>query len=79
VFVTLFVPVKDTVCVPDPSTMVRVPVHGPLPRGEKVTLMVQFPLAATLDPQLLVWPKSPVMVMLVTASALEAPFVRVTG
>jgi hypothetical protein len=53
------VPVKLTVCVLPAtplllSVMVRVPVSGPVAVGEKVTLIVQEPLAATLPPQLLV-------------------------
>jgi hypothetical protein len=36
------------------SVMVSVPVSGPVALGEKVTLIVQEPLAATLLPQLLV-------------------------
>jgi hypothetical protein len=36
------------------SVMVSVPVSGPLAVGEKVTLIVQEPLAATLPAQLLV-------------------------
>jgi hypothetical protein len=36
------------------SVMVSVPVSGPVAVGEKVTLIVQEPLAATLPPQLLV-------------------------
>jgi hypothetical protein len=36
------------------SVMVRVPVSGPAVVGEKVTLIVQEPLGATLPAQLLV-------------------------
>jgi len=78
VLLTAVDPVKDTVCVPEASTIVRVPVHGPLPNGENVTLIVQLPLPVTLEPQLLVWPKSPEMVMLETASALELLLLSVT-
>ena len=46
------------------SVMVKVPVLVPVVVGLKVTLMVQLALAATLEPQVLVWEKSPLMVML---------------
>ena len=53
------VPVRLTVCVLPAtplllSVMVSVLVIGPLHVGEKVTLIVQEPLAATLAPQLLI-------------------------
>jgi hypothetical protein len=79
VFVTLVDPVKATVWVPAASTIVRVPVQGPLPSGVKVTLIVQFPLAATLEPQvLLLMEKSPLIVMLETASGVVPALLRVT-
>jgi hypothetical protein len=46
--------------------------------GVKVTLMVQFPLAAMLEPQVLVSPNAVVVVILVTASAELLPFESVT-
>jgi hypothetical protein len=45
--------------------MVRAPVLVPVAVGLKVTLRVQEALAATLEPQVLVWEKSPLTVMLV--------------
>jgi hypothetical protein len=45
--------------------MVRDPVLVPVAVGLKVTLRVQEALAATLEPQVLVWEKSPLAVMLV--------------
>src|SRR2546430_530953 len=40
------------------SVMVTLALREPLAEGEKVTVMVQVPLAATLLGQLLVWAKS---------------------
>jgi hypothetical protein len=51
------------------SVMVSVPVGEPPARGVKVTLIVQVAPAATLDPQLFVCAKFPVVVVLATASA----------
>jgi ABC-type sulfate transport system permease component len=61
------VPERGTVCgLPTAlSVMVRLPVLVPVAVGLKVTLMVQLALAATLEPQVLVWEKSPLGVMLV--------------
>ena len=59
--------------------MVRVPVSGPVAVGEKVTLIVQEPLAATLPPQLLVCPKLGLVAMLVMVSATLPVLLRVTG
>jgi hypothetical protein len=54
----------------------------PLAEGVKVTLMVQLAPAATLDPQLLVWAKSPALVpetaMLVMLKATLPELVRMT-
>jgi hypothetical protein len=47
------VPVKPTFWVPSPSIMVSEPVAVPLAVGENVTLMLQEPFAATLEPQVL--------------------------
>ena len=44
------------------SLTVRVAVRVPVAVGVNVTLIVQLPPAATLDPQLLVWAKSPLLV-----------------
>jgi hypothetical protein len=46
------------------SVLVKVPFLVPVAVGLKVTLMVQLALAATLEPQVLVWEKSPLTVML---------------
>jgi hypothetical protein len=59
--------------------MVRVPVSGPVAVGEKVTLIVQEALAATLPPQLLLWPKLPVVVMLVIVREALPVLLKVTG
>jgi hypothetical protein len=45
--------------------MVTAPVLVPAAVGLKVTLRVQFALIATLEPQVLVWEKSPLALMLV--------------
>jgi hypothetical protein len=58
--------------------MVKVPVSGPVAAGEKVTLMVQEALAATLLPQLLVSPKLALVAMLVVRSELAPVLLRVT-
>lgn len=81
---TLPVPCKLTFCVlpatpPLLSVMVRVPVSGPLAVGEKVTLMVQELLAATVLPQLLVSAKLPLAVMLEMVSAPKPESLSVTG
>ena len=47
------------------SVMVTTPVRVPVAVGLKVMLRVQLALAATLEPQVLVWEKSPLAVMLV--------------
>ena len=78
------VPLKVTVCVLPAtplllSVMVNMPVSGPVAVGEKVTLIVQEPLAATLPMQLSVSPKSAVVVMLVMVRAAVAVLLRVTG
>ena len=52
------------------SVMVRVPTSEPVSVGEKVTLIVQEPLAGTLPPQLLVWPKLALVAMPVRVSVL---------
>jgi hypothetical protein len=61
------VPVRLTVCVAGLalSVMVTAPVLVPVAVGLKVTLRVQLALAATPEPQVLVWEKSPRTVMLV--------------
>jgi hypothetical protein len=61
------VPVRLTVWVAGLalSVMVTAPVLVPVAVGLKVTLRVQLALAARLEPQVLVWEKSPLTVMLV--------------
>jgi hypothetical protein len=84
------VPLRLTVCVLPVmlrllSVMVKVPVRvggvgGSITNwGVKVTLMVHEAPAATLTPQLLVWLKSPLVLMLVTLSATFPVLLRVTG
>ena len=45
--------------------MIKEPLREPAAVGVKVTLRVQLALAARLEPQVLVWEKSPLAVMLV--------------
>ena len=76
------VPARLTVCVLPAtpsllSVMVSMPLRFPPAVGVKVTLIVQLPPAATLEPQLFVCSKSPVMEML-TVSAASPPLVKVT-
>ena len=59
--------------------MVSVPVSGPVAVGEKVTLIVQEPLAATLPTQLLVSPKLVLVAMRVMVRAAVPVLLRVTG
>jgi hypothetical protein len=59
--------------------MVSVPVSVPLAVGEKATLIVQEPLAATLPAQLLVWPKLALVRILVMVSAALPVLLRVTA
>jgi len=60
------VPLSATLCgLPGPSSeMLRVPVRVPPAAGLKVTEMVQLAPALTVLPQVLVWEKSPLAVML---------------
>jgi hypothetical protein len=60
------------------SVMVNVPPRAPATVGTKVTLIVQLALAATLDPQVFVWAKSPLAAMLAMASAPLPVLFRVT-
>jgi hypothetical protein len=74
------VPVRLTICVAGLalSVMVKEPFLEPLAVGVKVTLKVQLALAARLEPQVLVWEKSPLAVMLVMLSAALPVLLRVT-
>jgi hypothetical protein len=79
------VPVRVTVCVAGLalSVMVKEPLREPLAVGVKVTLRVQLALAARLEPQVLVWEKSPLfvpaMVTLVMLSVALPVLVSVMG
>ena len=74
------VPVRLTVCVAGLalSVMVKEPLLEPLAVGVKVTLRVQLALAARLEPQVLVWEKSPLAVMLVMLRVALPVLLRVT-
>jgi len=74
------VPVRLTVWVAGLalSVMVKEPLREPLAVGVKVTLRVQLVLAARLEPQVLVWEKSPLTVMLVTLRVALPVLLRVT-
>jgi hypothetical protein len=58
--------------------MVRAPVLVPPAVGLKVTLRVQLAPAATLEPQVWVWEKSPLAAMLVMLRAALPVFLSVT-
>jgi hypothetical protein len=58
--------------------MVTAPLLVPVAVGLKVTLSVQLPLAARLEPQVLVWEKSPLAVMMVMLRVTLPVFLRVT-
>ena len=79
------VPVRLAVCgLPLAlSVTVKVPERVPLAAGVNVTLMVQLELAASELPQLLVWPKSallvPVTAMLEMLKAAPPELVSVTA
>ena len=60
------------------SLMVTAPVRVPAAVGLKVTLRVQLAPTATLEPQVLVWEKSPLTVMLVMRRVALPVFLRVT-
>jgi hypothetical protein len=60
------------------SVMVTAPLRVPAAVGVKVTLMVQLAPAVTLPPQVLVWEKSPLAVMLVMLRPALPVFVSVT-
>lgn len=77
------VPLRLTFCVVPAtllllSVMVRVPFVGPAADGAKVTLIVHEPPAATLLPQLFVWLKLVLAVMLATVSAAVPVLLSVT-
>ena len=60
------------------SVMVKEPLREPLAVGVKVTLRVQLALAARLAPQVLVWEKSPLAVMLVMLRVAFPVLLRMT-
>jgi hypothetical protein len=74
------VPVRLTVWVAGLalSVMVKEPPREPLAVGVKVTLRVQLALAARLEPQVLVWEKSPLTAMLVMLRVALPVLLRVT-
>jgi hypothetical protein len=77
------VPLKLTVCVLPAaplllSMIVKVPVRAPAAVGEKVTLIVHEPLAATVPAQLSLWPKLALMEMLAMVSIALPVLLRVT-
>jgi len=73
------VPDKGTVLVIPAMVRVRFPLRAPAAVGLNVTLTVQDDPAATLLPQLLVWPKSPEVVIDVTGAAAVPVLVTVTA
>jgi len=60
------------------SVMVRAPVLVPLAVGSNATLTLQEAPAATLEPQVLVWEKSPLMLTPVMARVALPVLVTVT-
>ena len=62
----------------DDAKRVKAPVLVPVAVGLKVTLRVQLAPAVTLEPQVLVWEKSPLAAMLVMLSAALPVFLSVT-
>ena len=74
------VPVRLTVCVAGLalSVMVNEPLLEPLAVGVKATPKVQLALAARLEPQVLVWEKSPLALMLVIVRLALPVFLSVT-
>jgi len=77
---SLPVPLSATVCgLPAAlSVTVTLPVLVPVAVGSKVTLMVQLAPAVTLEPQVLVWEKSPLAVMLVRLRVASPVLLSVT-
>ena len=82
--VLLAVPVRLTLCVPPAALSVTVTaaVRDPVADGLKVTLIAHLAPAATLEPQVFVWAKSPALApetaMLVMLKAAVPELVRVT-
>ena len=74
------VPVRLTVWVEGLalSVIFTAPVLVPVAVGLKITPMVQVALAATLEPQVLVWEKSPLVAMLLILSVPLPVFLSVT-
>jgi hypothetical protein len=60
------------------SVMVTAPLLVPMAVGLKITLRVQLAATATLEPQVLVWEKSPLTVMLVMLRTALPVFLSVT-
>jgi len=85
---TCYVPVPASGTVwglPPPSSLtVKFAKRCPVACGVNVTLIVQLPPAGTLDPQLLVWAKSPASlplmpILLMLTGACESSLVNVIG
>jgi len=68
-----------SVIVKDPVRVEELAPEGRIDGGVKLTLMVQEPPTARLPPQVVVWLKSPRMLMLAMASAAVPVLLRVTG
>ncbi len=70
------VPVSETVCgLPVAlSVMLSAPVLVPVAVGRNVTRMAQLAPAARLEPQVLVWEKSPLVLMLLMLSVVLPVF-----
>ena len=60
------------------SVMVIDPLRAPMAVGVKVTVIVQGAPAARLEPQVLVWEKSPLAVMLEIVRVAFPVLLRVT-
>ena len=60
------------------SLRVIAPVREPMAVGVKVTLTAQLALAGKLEPQVLVWEKSPLVVMLEIVRVTLPVLLRVT-
>jgi hypothetical protein len=70
-------PERETICVPLAAllAMTSIPVRLPMAVGVNVTVIVQLAPPATLLPQLLVAPKSLVVVLIETMASVPLPLV----
>src|SRR5271157_384356 len=74
------VPIRLTFCALFPAElMATLPPRAPPDVGEKVILIVQLAPTASGAVQVLVWPKSPLAVMLLIVSVLAPWLVRLTA